>query len=342
MNQSLKNVSLIKMLTSRLRACTDSIVKRQRQRKFLDVTSSGTNIPLAHIDWLERWCTLPLDDLNFIQKVYEFEVKSDDIYVVTFPKCGTTWIQEATWLLRNNLDFQTARNISIATRSVYMEYSGFYKAIIRNTLDLARNSKEPRVLKSHLPAHLIPRQIWQKGIKVVYCARNPKDMAVSFYHFLQGLGTWQGTLDEFVEDLINNDIMYSSYWNHLIDFWKMRHEPNVFFTTFEEMKRDLRKVIVDLNHFMENADLSEEDLMKLEEHLSFESMKANPQTNLTFAIKSGHASPNVRPDFEFMRRGIVGSYKNELTLESQEKLEKWTIENLLKHNVTLEEIFGKF
>ena len=27
------------------------------------------------------------------EKIYNFEVKEDDIWIVTFPKCGTTWTQ---------------------------------------------------------------------------------------------------------------------------------------------------------------------------------------------------------------------------------------------------------
>lgn len=116
--------------------------------------------------------------------------------------------------------------------------------------------------------------------QIVYCARNPKDTAVSFYHFHRGLGTWMGTLDEFIEDLINNEIMYSPYWDHLRDFWQMRQEVNIFFTTYEDMKRDLRKVLQELNAFLENPHLNDDDLKKLEEHLSFNHMKSKSEKSL--------------------------------------------------------------
>jgi hypothetical protein len=32
-------------------------------------------------------------------------------------------------------------------------------------------------------------------------------------------------------------VPYGSVWDHILDFWKLRHEPNVMFTTYEAMKK---------------------------------------------------------------------------------------------------------
>lgn len=58
---------------------------------------------------------------SYAQQVRDFQVYEDDVWIVTFPKCGTTWTQEMVWLIDNALDYQTARNISINTRSVFLE-----------------------------------------------------------------------------------------------------------------------------------------------------------------------------------------------------------------------------
>ena len=62
----------------------------------------------------------------------------------------------------------------------------------------------PRFMKSHLPVHLLPADILTKKAKIVYVARNPKDVAVSFFH----MHRWQAMLpkyeswDKYIEDFI--------------------------------------------------------------------------------------------------------------------------------------------
>uniref|UniRef100_A0A1I8P1X2 Sulfotransferase domain-containing protein n=1 Tax=Stomoxys calcitrans TaxID=35570 RepID=A0A1I8P1X2_STOCA len=175
---------------------------------------------------------------------------------------------------------------------------------------------------------------------IIYVARNCKDVIVSSYHFVKNLGLWGGeNIEDFAHDFMNNEILYTSYWDHVVDFWKMRNEPYIFFTTYEQMQRDLGGVIQKLCSFLERPQLSPEQLEEMVKHLTFESMKSNDQTNLTGTLKE--TVPGVKEEFQFMRRGIVGSHKDEMTPELCIEIENWSKVQLAQHDLTEKDIFGE-
>ncbi|XP_023307676.2 luciferin sulfotransferase-like [Lucilia cuprina] len=227
----------------------------------------------------------------------------------------------------------------------FIKISCFYSfhGIVPDTpspIEMCKQLSSPRLIKTHMPANLVPLQIWERKQKMIYVARNVKDVIVSSYHFIKNLDLWRGnSFQEYVEDFLNNEILYTHFWSHIVDFWKMRNEPFIFFVTYEEMKRDLAGVLQRLCTFLERPQLTQEQLLKTVEHLSFGSMKKNKFTNLTYLLKEN--MPGVKEDFQFMRRGIVGSFKDELTPELIARIDKWTADFLGKQGLKEEDIFGK-
>ncbi|XP_032597965.1 sulfotransferase family cytosolic 1B member 1 [Drosophila grimshawi] len=297
----------------------------------------GSWLPLKQ-DWSTRWCTLPeMYKELCAQRIHNFETRESDVFVVTFMKSGTTWMQELAWLLLNQLDFNSAKGSFLFDRSQYIERLMNHPSGI-DTITACEKMISPRLIKSHLPAQLLPREIWQEGRKIIYIARNPKDVVVSSYHFLNAITLWKGDLDTFVDEFVNDQICYTSYWSHVIDFWRMRNEPNIFFATYEEMKRDLRNVIERLCKFLAVPNVEEEIMNQLLHHLSFDTMKGSEHNNPTRRLKQGQKTTE---DFEFMRRGIVGSYKDELSAVAKEKMDKWTKDSLKDYGITESDIFGE-
>ncbi|KAH8242335.1 hypothetical protein KR032_000999, partial [Drosophila birchii] len=231
-------------------------------------------LPLKQ-DWNKRWCTLPETfSEDFAKRIDEFKTRDGDVFVVTFMKSGTTWIQELAWLLLNNLDFDRAKTIHTMRRCPFMEFSAINNKAEVDNISVCDNMQDnPRLIKSHLPSQFLPRQIWKQKRKIIYVARNPKDVVISSLHFLTSIGSWQGNLDDFIDQFITDRILFTSYWSHVMDFYRMRNEPNVFFVTFEEMKKDLKNVIERLSSFLECKKLSEMEIEALLKHLSFDNMK---------------------------------------------------------------------
>ena len=101
-------------------------------------------------------------------------------------------------------------------------------------------------------------------MQVVYVARNPKDVIVSYYyhHKLIKLQSYTGTLDDFAEYFMNDEgesidipiltifgayfkqkfefqhiVAYAPFFPHILDAWSKRHHPNMHFMFYEDMKR---------------------------------------------------------------------------------------------------------
>ena len=67
----------------------------------------------------------------------DLEVFDDDIWISSFPKCGTTWTQEMVWNIVNNLDFDAARSKPLDLRVPFLELSGLveerlFENIVKN------------------------------------------------------------------------------------------------------------------------------------------------------------------------------------------------------------------
>ncbi|XP_030372482.1 sulfotransferase 1C1-like isoform X2 [Scaptodrosophila lebanonensis] len=209
----------------------------------------------------------------------------------------------------------------------------------KDSITACNNMSSPRLIKSHLPAQLLPPEVWLKKRKIIYVARNVKDVVVSSFNFVRGLNMWNGSIAEFVDEFINNKIAYTSFWAHIVDFWRMRNEPNIFFVTYEEMKKDLESVVKRLCIFLEINELSKLEMKELLHHLSFDNMKAHQYTNLTGLLKQSY---EINENFDFMRRGIVGSFKDELSDDHRKKLDKWTNDILQQYGIKESDIFGDF
>ncbi|KAL6426790.1 hypothetical protein ACFW04_009252 [Cataglyphis niger] len=55
-------------------------------------------------------------------KAYNFETRSDDTWIITYPRSGTTLTQELVWLVANDLNFDVAHRRTLMERFPFLEY----------------------------------------------------------------------------------------------------------------------------------------------------------------------------------------------------------------------------
>ena len=257
----------------------------------------------------EHGLIMPRDFIGIDERLYNFALRDDDIWIVTYPKVGTTWTQEMVWMLVNDVD-KEAGAVPQMLRSPFMEvgsimgkmaesapFPPIVKELLQDPIAFADKMTGRRVLKAHVPIEFLPPDL-TKRCKVVYVARNPKDTCVSFFKHNQSMPGhgFIGDFAEFTELFKSGLLLFGDYWTHILSGWKVRNHPNVKFLWFEDMKKEQRKIIEDLCVFL-NHPLTPEQVDTLVDHLKFDNMKMNPNANPT-------AGMNLKSDF--MRKGQVG------------------------------------
>ncbi|XP_059616744.1 luciferin sulfotransferase-like [Phlebotomus argentipes] len=273
-------------------------------------------------NWEMKPCLLPSLYNEWADDILNFKVRKDDVFVVTFPKCGTTWTQEMVWMIGNDLDFERGKKTPLPERFPQIELSAVALISKTNSIRQCEELKGRRYIKSHLPAHLLPTEIWTVKPKIIYCTRNPKDAAISNFHFMSVMQGWKANFNDMMEAFMANSTLYAPFHSHVLDFWSMRAEENVLFITHEDMKKDLPAVIAKTAKFMGKT-LSEDQITRLAHHLSFDSMKKNKSISQT-PLK--RAVPFFK--YKLLRKGESGTFKKEMTPQLIERFDKWSLSEL--------------
>ncbi|XP_046447169.1 sulfotransferase 1 family member D1-like [Daphnia pulex] len=274
------------------------------------------------------------------EELYNFHVRPDDIWVLSFPKSGTTWTQELVWLIANDCDFEGAKK-KLNDRSPFIEFPCLvprngehhyaHLPSIGKQLELVGNLPSPRIIKTHLPLDLLPPQL-SETCKVVYVARNPKDVIVSyfFHHRLIKFHYFDGDLQSFAHRFMQDQVFYSPYFGQILSAWeRAKTDENVLYLFYEDLKKDLRGGIERVAQFLGKS-LSEDQLGKLTQHLTFENLSKNSAVNK----EDGKTSGSFNENGQFMRKGETGDWEKHFSPELSRQIDEWTESNLRGSDIT--------
>ncbi|XP_013772565.1 amine sulfotransferase-like [Limulus polyphemus] len=266
----------------------------------------------------------------------QYKPRDDDIFIVTFPKCGTTWAQHIVHnILNKGETFRSYEEIKV--RSPFLEMSG---------PKIAEVMPRPGSIKTHLPFNLCP---YSPSAKYIYIARNPRDCCVSYYHHTKMLPEYHfenGNFDDFFEIFIDGETDWGDYFDHLISWYEHRNDPNVCLLTYEEMKNDTRAAILKIARFLgpQYAEMLENDdklMLKILDQTSVSYMKRFNKEMKHFYTSGnkdtchGQEMPeglkhvreyyekhnlNMPFEVEFVRKGSTGDWKNYFSPDQSKRL----------------------
>jgi hypothetical protein len=163
----------------------------------------------------------------------------------------------------------------------------------------------PRVVKTHLPYHEIP-----KGPgRYIYCVRNGLDVAVSYHDHSRKYvpGMAELSLSEFFSRFMAGQVLYGSWFEHAAGWLRNKDRLNVLVLTYEELSADLEAAVRRIADFC-GITIDPADMPRILERCSFAFMR---QHDAKFAGGPNHTNPGA-PKTPFIRQGQVGGWRQEL------------------------------
>jgi len=191
-------------------------------------------------------------------KHISFIPRADDVFIVTYPRSGTTWLQMILYQLTTDGSMDIPH---------IAEYCPWFERSLRSGRGF-ETQPPPRIFKSHLPYRAIP-----KGpCKYIYVARDGRDVAFSYYHLYRTYIGFRGAFVEFFDRFMQGKVQFGSWFDHVREWAEHRHDANVLFLTYERLTRDLEGCVRDIIAFC-GWEIPAERLPRILERCSFGFMK---------------------------------------------------------------------
>lgn len=201
--------------------------------------------------------------IDYARLLYlEYTARPDDVFIVSYPRSGTTWLQMIVYQLTTDGSMDFAH---------IGEVCPWFERVALNKRNIHR-MPSPRVFKSHLPYIWIPKRI----CRYIYVARDGRDVAVSFYHFYKSHFRYSGSFSDFYRRFMRGWVVWGSWFYHVSQWWKHRHKLNVLFLRYEDMVADLEGTIRKIIAFLE-LEIPEERLPEIIRRCSFQFMKEHEE-----------------------------------------------------------------
>jgi len=275
------------------------------------------------------------DENKVVELIENFETRNGDVFICTYPKAGTTWTQQIIHLLRNNGeqgDLTFAQTIPWL-ETITSEILGPREAP-GHTLETINALPSPRFFKTHATVQDLPRGTASE-LKVIYVARNPKDIACSLYHHARSKPEFGVTasFSDFLQVYVDGKAECGSWFDHVLNWWtECQTKPEThLFLTYEDMIKDpmgnVRKIALFLG-----IEPRDELIEVVVSKSSLESMKVNPKANCSWIAARANEAAHLR-------KGGIGGWRDLFTVSQSNAFDRLYLEKMQETGLTFD--FGE-
>ncbi|XP_048793500.1 sulfotransferase 6B1-like isoform X2 [Lagopus muta] len=210
-----------------------------------------------------------------LEALKSFETRSTDVILAGYPKTGTNWLEQMVREMEST-DAKYTEEEMKERINAEKELQMFPRLEFGDPGVFERMKKLPsrRIILTHLPPHLLPPSLLQGKAKILLLVRNPKDTAVSYYHFynnmpvLPSFATW----DEYFAAFMNGKLTWGSYFDHLMEWNRHIDHERMVIISYEELKENPVLGMKKIAAFF-GFSLNEEEFSRIAKKTSFQAMK---------------------------------------------------------------------
>ncbi|XP_008811045.2 flavonol 3-sulfotransferase-like [Phoenix dactylifera] len=252
-----------------------------------------------------------------------FKARPDDLFLVSFPKSGTTWLKALVFATMTRKQYPLARHplLSLNPHDCV--------AYIEERFAIGQASKvealpSPRILSTHMPYSLLQDSVAGSGCRIIYIARDPKDALVSFWHFTQKSSPKLNKIPftEAFEAFCEGKFPFGPIWDHLLGWWResLKRPEKVLFLKYEGLLEEPVANVKRLAEFVGCPFSEEEEEGGMVEEIvrlcSMESMKS-----LEVNKVRKHGPIYQFANSSFFRKGVKGDWRNHMSPEMARRLD---------------------
>lgn len=230
-----------------------------------------------------------------MEKTIEFKPRDEDIFICSYPKSGTTWLQYLVWSIMNISDTsKKLPNLLELKKTInrFIDFNGI------------EDVDHIRLFVSHLPYGIIPVN---PKTKYLYVIRDPKDAATSYFFMMKNsYGFETCEIHKFYDYFIKGWLVYGDYFKNVMSWYHHKDDQNVLVLFYEDILHHTEREIMRIANFLSDDKNDYANILKSDPNLvhniinetSFQKLKVNHD----------QSSDTTAFHVQFFRKGIRGDY----------------------------------
>lgn len=241
------------------------------------------------------------------QKSIPHKSRFDDIYLVSYPKSGNTWV---SFLISNVINEYLDLGMEINFNTVRDFIPDIHMS--RCIPEYMNSDPFKRIIKSHSSYNPYYQTVF-------LLVRNPKDVMVSYYNYLVNLKQFDEDLTNFVHNKsygIENWCLHTTSWLE-----EVKHSQRLYLLTYEDLKKDTFNILKKLFLIM-GFEMDDNLIKKAVEKSDISNMKKIEDYSKGYSFSKFE-------NFKFVRKGKIGE-GNKVLSEKDKNLINNKSKNIMK------------